>query len=148
MELTESVLIITTIIAIYGAALSSYNVYQKWCENKPKIIVDFKYYCVGTETGEREEYYEIVAKNIGNKPVTMSHTYIEEFVKSDLSKTGNNEFINGKQIFSGQCIEVKYLYPDDFYPIVTPKNVDEIEVIGVFVDQIGNHYKSKPFVLV
>jgi hypothetical protein len=77
----------------------------------------------------------------------MSHTYIEGYVKSDSSKTVNNESINGNQIFSGQCIEVKYLYPDDFYPIVTPKNVEEIEVIAVFVDQIGNHYKSKPFVL-
>jgi hypothetical protein len=152
----------------FTVQFSTYSIYQNWHENKPKIKVDFHYYIAETETGGGEEHYDIIAKNIGNKPVTWSHAYIEEYVKpeetdstsrpflvknqkyfSDSSITENDESINGKQIFSGQCTEVEYRFPGDFKPIVTPENIhDEKEVIGVFVDQIGNRYKSKPIVLV
>jgi hypothetical protein len=151
MELTEIGIIVSLCLGVYGAILSTYNLYQKRQENKPKIVVDSDIWFDET-CNKADLFYIIVARNIGLKPVTLDYCYIEEY--SDKAKidgkgplrTSSDLSINGKQIMSGQCIEVKYRHPYDFDPILDPyQNNSKKNVIGIFVDQIGNKYKSKPF---
>jgi len=155
MELSSLILIITTILAVYGAILSTINAYQKWNENKPCIRVG--YYSEYLEN--RKQYCVISAQNIGNKPVTMSYAYImygnpfgrfvlnKQKVRSPCGGTEINSSIYGKQIQSGQCLEVKYLFPDDFKFLMEMGWDESEELVGIFVDQIDNVYKSQPFTL-
>jgi hypothetical protein len=150
---------IIPIAALWGAILSTVMLALKIIENWIKVKVNSRNYCIGEDDGPVDEYYSIKAINIGNKPVTMAYAYIEVYPgiyrrvlsifkirQSNMPRTGWHTSIDGKQIFFGQCIEVEFKFPDDLIPIVTPKNIGtKKKVIGVFVDQIGNVYKSKPF---
>ena len=142
MAISDIVIIITTCIAVYGAILSTYNAYQKWNENKPKIKVD-------TINHFNEEladnFYVIVAKNVGIKSVTMSHAYIEECESG--RKTEANWIVDGKIVLSGQSAEASFQFPEDFGEFYG-KNFDRKKnFVGIFVDQIGNIYKSEPYSL-
>lgn len=142
MAISEIVIIITTCLALYGALLSTYNAYQKWNENKPKIKIE----TINRFNEElADDFYVIVAKNVGIKSVTMSYAYLEE-CKSGC-KTEANWVVDGKILLSGQAAEATFEFPDDFGEFQRKHISIKNHFVGVFVDQIGNIYKSKPFTL-
>jgi len=143
--LTDFFQIITIALAILGAILTSFTVYQKWRETRPKIRVDLDEEWID-DNGAAHHYYCVIARNIGIKPVTMKKFYIEESGYPH-NTTKNDESIDGKQILSGQSIEISYRFPNDFNPIIDPYHYDNepVEVRGVFIDQLGNVYRSKSF---
>jgi len=141
MAISDIVIIITTCIAVYGAILSTYNAYQKWRETKPKIKVD----TINHFNEElADDFYILVAKNVGIKPVTMSHAYMEECESG--RKTEDNWIVDGKMVLSGQSAEASFQFPEDFGNFYGKFNREK-KFVGVFVDQIGNIYKSEPFSL-
>ena len=149
MEITDYII---PAAAIWGAALSTIMLILKIRENKIKIVVDSRNYIDEVENGPARDIYAITAKNFGNRPVTMAYSYIEEYpprkggiLLSDI-RTGYDLSIGGKQIFNGQCVESEFEYPTGLTPIVTQKNFGtKVKVIGIFVDQVGNQYRSKHF---
>ncbi|MCX6688872.1 MAG: hypothetical protein NTZ39_04155 [Methanoregula sp.] len=150
----EIIDIIVPIAAIWGALLSTSMLILKLYENKVKIKVDYENYVLEIPNEKPTEYYTIVAKNLGSKPVTMAYAYIalENYPSEkwhnlvEDGATGEDRSINGKQISSGQSIKAEFEYPADFSSFVTPKTVgNTIMVIGYFIDQVGNYYKSEPF---
>jgi hypothetical protein len=153
-ERMELIDLIVPIAAIWGAALSTSMLILKIYENKVKIKVDYQNYVLERPDEKPTEYYALIAKNFGSKPVTMAHAYIalnnfpsekwHELVED--GATWEDHTIEGKQILSGQSIKAEFEYPAAFSSFVTPKTVgNTIIVVGYFVDQVGNYYKSDPF---
>ena len=150
----EIIDLIIPIAAIWGAVLSTSMLILKVYENKVRIRIDHENYVVEKPDKKPIEYYSIVTKNFGNKPVTMAFAYIalknyphkkwHDLV--DDGATWEDRSIDGKQISSGQSIKVEFEYPAAFSSFVTPKTIgNSIMVIGYFADQLGNYYKSEPF---
>lgn len=150
----EFIDIIVPIAAIWGAVLSTSMLILKIYENRVKIKVDYTNYVLELPNKKYTEYYTLIAKNLGSKPVTMDHAYIaldnfpsEEWQKNlEDGATWDDHSIEGKQILSGQSIKAEFEYPAAFSSFVTPKTVgNTMMVVGYFVDQVGNYYKSEPF---
>jgi hypothetical protein len=165
MSINDVILFLTPIIAVYGAILSTYTIYQTWRSNKPKIKVAYFFdFVESNENGV--DLYTISAMNIGNKPVTWAYFFIREYIPEEEKEssffaniihrkryysgmtTEWDTSINGRQTFSGQNISINLTCPEDFDPIITPENYGTIKkVVGIFIDQVGNCYKSEPFTI-
>ncbi|MGA2120794.1 MAG: hypothetical protein ABSG49_01975 [Methanoregula sp.] len=147
--------IIIATAAFWGAILSTIVFVSQILEHRTKIRVEYQNYLDEDETGFVREFYLIRAINERNKPVTMSHAYIEQYppikvgILPTVARTTWDTSIDGKQIFKEQRVQAEFEYPKDFKLIIPPENRGEKkQVIGVFVDQAGNIYKSdKPFMV-
>jgi hypothetical protein len=151
MEVTD---IIIAVAAFWGAILSTIVFVSQILENRTKIRIAYRNY-LDDENEVVREFYAISAINERNKPITMAYAYIEQYspvkvgILPSIARTRWDTSIDGRQILNGQRVEVEFEYPYDFKPIITPENLGEKkQVIGVFVDQAGNIYKSdKPFMI-
>ena len=100
------------------------------------------------KSGFVREFYVIRAINKRNKPVTMSHAYIEQYppIKVGILPTEArptwDTSIDGKQIFKDQRVQAEFEYPKDFKLIIPPQNRGEKkQAIGVFVIKPGTFTK-------
>jgi len=146
--------LIVALAAFWGAALSTIIFFLQLCENRPKIRINNRSYTDDT-IEPIKDIYAISAINERKLPVTMACAYIEEYPKvkvgilPTIARSRKDTSIDGKQISYHQNITVEFEFPNDFKEIITPHNQaygEKKQVIGVFVDQAGNIYKSKkPF---
>ena len=129
--------IIVLLIAAYGAILSTLIYFQKWRDNIPKIIIDY----YRNDPLDPELFVALVVKNFGKKSITLSYALIEEANYPRITK-GFFEAINyfdGMEVKSGKNFKISF-------PIYSaPKEwlENEVELVGVVVDQLGNEYRSK-----
>jgi len=134
MELEQ---IVVLLIAAYGAILSTIIYYQKWRDSLPKIVVDY----YRDDPLEPELFIALVVKNFGKKSVTLSHAFIEEANYPRITD-GFVESINwfdGTELKSGKNFKISF----PIYCIPTKWKENEIEMVGIVVDQLGNEYRSK-----
>jgi hypothetical protein len=148
--------ILLTIVALYGAILSTMNFLNQRKRDKPQLKVVF-WNDLDTEKGEVIDFHKyIVARNIGFKTVTLSHAYIIEILPLETvwlnwktrgkkkiwpKQTDNYKIKNGNALPSGKCYEIE-IFNDELDRVFG--TFSNKKVIAVFVDQLGNQYKSKP----
>jgi hypothetical protein len=152
------------VAAITGAGLSMFNTYQNMKTNRPnvKVSTDYKvkYESWPNQDQITDGYETIVVTNCGLKTVTLSHGVIQDYkgiwqtileklhLKSQ-SKIRQVEIFNsdeGIELSSWKNYELRV---DDvyFYEVdsIFGQRMRQKKVIVVFTDQVGNQFKSKPF---
>ncbi len=159
MALTDLTSILPTLIlplvAIYGAGLSTYNFLNDSKKEKSQVRVDIDW------LWDEEDFGGVVllatARNTGWKTVTLDYLEIEEYIKPKrlrifsqkeiFRRVAHVEFIkNDNELLSGK----KYEFRKDTDSLEEEQAWDRnaltksMDIIVVFVDQLGNRYKSKP----
>jgi hypothetical protein len=147
--------LILALVAIYGAGLSTYNFLNDRKKEKSQVSVDIDW------LWDEEDFGGVVlratARNTGWKTVTLDYLEIEEYIKPKrrrifskkeiIRRVAHVEYIkNDNELLSGK----KYEFMKDTDSLEEERAWDmdaltkSMDIIVVFVDQLGNRYKSKP----
>jgi hypothetical protein len=144
----------TTIIAIYGAALSTilaatqlYRFRIEQQEKKPRIKVTLTTGLISQGGATSPALLTLTAANIGRQPVTLTTTpslLLPDTQKAILLSATSN-FQLPYELQPGKSLD----FWDDIHQLArTLKRQGysgKMDVIGEFGDAIGNKYRSKPF---
>lgn len=130
------------LVAIYGAILSTYGIYQSYDDKRVKIEVELSYGLMGDDLIET---YFIIAKNTGEKTVTLSNVAFA--LPNEFKLEIGAPLLDGRlprKIESGESINVEY----DMRTLVKGLNehgYSNLKTISAyFSDQLGNKYMSRP----
>jgi hypothetical protein len=133
MDITE---LVVAAVAVYGAGLSTIIAIQKWLGNKPKIIVDYYF----SDLRSDDLYITLVVENHGIKTITLSSATLEEVEpENDAVSLDSSNHVYGMEVKSGK--NFKIFFPFNQVPRRWLNN--EVRLIGIVKDQLGNEYRSK-----
>ena len=144
----------TTIIAIYGAVLSTllgaiqaYSFIIGQREKKPRIKVTLVTGLIARGSATSSAMLTFTAANVGRQPVTLTNTpslLLPDTQKAILLSATSNiqlpyELLPGKNL----------TFWDDIHQLAQNLKRQgysgKLDVIGEFGDAVGNKYQSKPF---
>ena len=131
MNITELEQWVVPIVAAWGAILSTIIYIQKWLENKPKIIIDYTFF-EPMDMVRHELYVELIVRNYGKKPITLSLAVLEEIPQYEHDFVEPLDQIDGIEVKSGK----NYKIPFSVYHVPTRWLKNEVRIVGIVEDQL------------
>jgi len=136
---------ITTILAIWGAILSTVLAIQRLQENRRRLKVDIGISVAKTSAGVKK-YLFIQATNISKRPISLSSYGL-------LSPDGNVYLLGNEspdpfptQLEDGEATEI-WMDLERIKDVLKEKYTGEIEIRGFFIDVTRKRYLSKKYSL-
>lgn len=145
MALSELVTLVTALVAVYGAALSTYIFISNRRERKRQVKVTMSLAVLGTSP-EVTDIVALTAANPGSRPVTLTGVTVEmpDENKYVLFKPGGDVSLPYTLEDGKNCTQwlktrglAEWLRKEGHSGVV--------RLVGVFRDAVGTRYHSSPF---
>lgn len=135
---------VVALVAVYGAILSTYGIYQSYEDKQAKIKVELNYGITKDGLGTTETYL-ISAKNLGERTVTLSNVAfnLPKGYKIEIMTPLRERRLPCK-LQSGECFTVDYDMRTLVQTLEKQGCNDLQEITAYYSDQIGNKYQSNP----
>jgi len=137
--------IVTAVVAVYGAGLSTYNLIAKIKSEKRKVTVELKWGLIGF-ADKTIPILALHAVNPGEKTVTLTQCHLELPNKKQLIITNSQGTIKlPHDLEKGKGGEIYFPIKEVVQALIREGYTKDIELKAVFRDALGNEYKSRPF---
>jgi len=145
METVDWAIVITAIVAVYGAILSTYNLIIKRRENTRQVNVTLTWGLL-SNMPEPITMFFLKAANPGKRTVTLTECHIELPDKSQLVMPYSQGTINfPHDLEEGRDCTVWFSVGEVVQVLLSKGYTGNLSIRAVYRDALGREYKSKPF---
>lgn len=136
---------ITTILAIWGAILSTVLAIQRLQENRRRLKVEVGISLIGAATVEK--YLYLHASNISKRPISLSSYGLLLPDKKQYWRENESPYQFPTLLTDGQATEIWMKLEDVLNKLKKEGYKGKIKIRGFFKDVTGKRYSSKEYTL-